>query len=223
MRGVLLYKLGYACLVVWFLVVPTTALAKGPGLEYTVLDGPGIGEPIRLEERYPHQLDEAVLTTVFGSRHDADVGRSQPERGGLGPRNELRFHMTFGKPVVIDLYPHAEGGPVAYASPGQAVVVPSGYSGRNAEFDVHPGWYDYRPGLVALLQEKGLPREDETQARTVPGGRLWALGASATGIALLAALLFGASPLTSDGRGAKGPQGAGPRARSSSIVANFGE
>jgi hypothetical protein len=188
MSEVLLQRLGYACLVGLFVLVPATVLAKGPGLDHAELDGPGIGEPIRLQERYPHRLDEAVLTAVFGSRHDADVGRPQSERRELGPRYELSFHMTFGKPVVVDLYPHAEGGPVAYAVPGQVVVVPSGHSGKNAEFDVHPRWYDYRPGLVELLEEQGLPRRDEFQTKSMPASYLLPLGAGAAAIAVLGGL-----------------------------------
>jgi hypothetical protein len=186
----MLQRFGCACLVAFILALPSTALAKGPGLDYAELDGPGIGEPIRLEERYPHQLDEAVLTTVFGSRHDSDVGRPQPERGDLGSRFELSFHMTFGKPVVLALYPYAEGGPVAYAAPGQVVVVPAGYSGKNAEFDVHPGWHDSRPGLVEVLQQQGLPRENVVRASTLLGGSSWPLGVGVAAIALLGALTF---------------------------------
>jgi hypothetical protein len=157
-------KLGYAGLIALFLLVPATARAKGPGLDHAELDGPGISDPIRLEHRYPYLLDDAVFMTVFGSGHDPDVGRPRSERGSLGVRYQLSFNMTFGEPVLVDLYPYAEEGPVAYATPGQTVAVPIGDSGRDHEFEVQAGWYDYRPALVELLQEQGLPPETEARA-----------------------------------------------------------
>ena len=145
----------------FWLLLSGVALAKGPGLKHVILDGPGIGRPIQIEKRYPYLLDDAISIHLFGSPSRRDVARERPQRTDLGPRFQLSYHMTWGKPVEIHLYPYTDRGPVAYAGPGQSVPIPIGYSGQDHEFPVHAGWYDYRPALVDLLQESGLPTEGE--------------------------------------------------------------
>jgi hypothetical protein len=138
------------------------AFAKGPGLEHATLDGPGIGKPIRIEKHYPYLLDDAVFMHLFGSKSRRDVGRDEPRAGDLGPRFQLRYAMGFGEWVEVALYPYSDRGPVAYVPPGQSVAVPVGRSDEAVDFPVHPGWYDYKPALVELLQSHGMPHEDET-------------------------------------------------------------
>lgn len=147
-------------------LLPGVAFAKGPGLRHVTLDGPGVDQPIHIEkEHYPDVLgillDDAIGTHLFGSESRTNTARDRPRRADLGPRFQLSYHMTWGRPVQIDFYPYTGEGPVAYASPGQSVSVPIGHSGQDHEFPVHAGWYDYRPALVDLLHEEGLPTEEE--------------------------------------------------------------
>jgi hypothetical protein len=165
----------------FWLLLPGVAFAKGPGLQHVTLDGPGIGHPIQIEKRYPYLLDDAISLHLFGSTSTRNVARERPRRTDLGPRFQLTYHMTWGKPVEIDLYPYTDQGPVAYAAPGQAVPIPIGYSGEDYEFPVHAGWYDYRPALVDLLQESGLPTKGE-----IDGGA-WGLAS----FLVVAALVIG--------------------------------
>ena len=137
------------------------ASAKGPGLDHVTLDGPGIGDPLQIEEHYPYLLDDAIGMHIFGSSTRVNIARERPHRDRLGPRFQLRYHMTFGEPIEIVLYPYADQAPVAHARSGQAAIVPVGRSREDVKFPVHPGWYDYRPAMVDLLQEEGLPTEDE--------------------------------------------------------------
>jgi hypothetical protein len=137
------------------------ASAKGPGLDHVMLDGPGIGQPVRIDKHFPYLLDDAISTLIYGSETRSHIGRERPQRDDLGPQFQLSYVMAFGEPIEVDFYPYADGGPVAYAIPGQAVVVPVGRSGQRAKFPVHEGWYDYRPALVDLLQKQGLPRANE--------------------------------------------------------------
>ncbi len=147
-------------------VLPGAASAKGPGLDHVVLDGPGIGDPIEVEKHYPYLLDDAVFMHVFGSATSRDIGRDRPGTLDLGPRFQLNYHMTFGEVIEIDFYPYSDKGPVAYAPSGQSVPVPVGNSQEDAEFPVHSGWYDYRPGMITLLQKQGLPTTDELDRGT---------------------------------------------------------
>jgi hypothetical protein len=142
-------------------LLPSVASAKGPGLDHVTLDGPGIGEPLQIEKHYPYLLDDAIGMHIFGSAARANTVREQPNRAHLGPRFQLRYQMTFGEPIEIAFYPYADQAPVAYARSGQAAIVPVGRSREDVEFPVHPGWYDYRPAMVDLLQEEGLPTADE--------------------------------------------------------------
>ena len=155
-RGVLISVVA----VVGLLVVPP-AFAKGPGLEHATLGGPGIDEPILIRPRYPYLLHDAVFMHLFGSAHKRDVGRGEPRAGDLGPPFWLRYAMGFGESVEVDLYPYSDRGPIAYVGPGQSVAVPVGRSDEAVEFPVHPGWYDYKPALVELLQSHGMPEEHE--------------------------------------------------------------
>ena len=96
--------------------------------------------------------------------------------------------MTFGEPIEVDFYPYADQAPVAHARSGQAAIVPIGRSREDVKFPVHPGWYDYRPAIVDLLQEEGLPTADEID-QDVPA----TMGFVLAGVALGTALAFTAT------------------------------
>ena len=135
------------------------AVAKGPGLDHAVLEGPGIDQQITLTDRYPYMLNETVLSLAFGSSRDSDISRDHPPSNALGPRYELVFHMAAGEPITVDLYPYAEAGPWAYAPAGPAIGVGVGNTDRETLFSVNPGWYELRPRLVSELRDQGLPSE----------------------------------------------------------------
>jgi hypothetical protein len=165
------------------LLLAPAAHAKGPGLDHAVLDGPGIDHPIYLENRYPYLLSVAMSMHLFGSRRDSDVAVARPKSDDLGPRYLLTYHPFVGKPVVVDLYLYADGAPVAFAPRGQSVSVGIGRTGSKYRFEVKPGWYEYRPRLIADLREHGLPPP------TAP--RRGADGISAWPLLLLAPAMFG--------------------------------
>lgn len=133
-----------------------TAGAKGPGLDYTLLRGPGIEGAIRIRSQPPYLLNDAIGTHMFpgGDR------RRDPHAGELGPRYRLAYDMRWGKRIGVDLYPYAAGGPVAFVPAGQRASVPIGRSGERSYFEVNPGWYDYGPRLIADLRKRGLPGPD---------------------------------------------------------------
>lgn len=165
-------------------LLPGMASAKGPGLDHVTLDGPGIGEPLHVEKHYPYLLDDAIFMHIFGSATREDISREQPNRAHLGPRFQLRYYMAFGEPIEVDFYPYADPAPVAHAQSGQAAIVPIGHSREDVRFPVHPGWYDYRPAMVDLLQEEGLPTADEI-AQEPPATMVFVLGGVALGTTLV--------------------------------------
>jgi hypothetical protein len=169
-------------------LLPGLASAKGPGLDHVTLDGPGIDEPLLIEEQYPYLLDDAIGMHIFGSTTRTNTAREGPNRAHLGPQFQLRYHMIFGEPIEIAFYPYADQAPVAYARSGQAAIVPVGRSRDDVKFPVHPGWYDYRPAMVDLLQEEGLPTADEID-QSFPVTTVFTLA----GASLVAALAFAAT------------------------------
>jgi hypothetical protein len=182
----LFLKLGL--ISVSILLLPGGASAKGPGLDHVTLDGPGIDEPLLIDENYPYLLDDAIGMHIFGSTTRANIAREGPNRAHLGPRFQLRFHMTFGEPIEIALYPYAHQAPLAYARSGQEAIVPIGRSREDVKFPVHPGWYDYRPAMVDLLHEEGLPTRDEID-QSFPVTTVFILA----GVSLVAALALAAT------------------------------
>lgn len=170
------------------MLLPGVASGKGPGLDHVTLDGPGIDEPLLIDEHYPYLLDDAIGMHIFGSTTRADIARERPNRAHLGPRFQLSYHMTFGEPIEIAFYPYANQAPVAHARSGQSAIVPVGRSREDVEFPVHPGWYDYRTAMMDLLQEEGLPTADEID-QGFPVTKVSLLA----GVSLVAALVLAAA------------------------------
>jgi hypothetical protein len=140
--------------------LPGFGRAKGPGLDHAVLKGPGIEGPLRLTDHHPYMLNRSVLSLAFGSSRDRDISRdAPPSDDALGPRYRIAYHMAAGRPILVDLYPYAAGGPLAFAPAGQALAVGIGHSDKEQRFEVNPGWYDFPPRLVSQLRDQGLPSE----------------------------------------------------------------
>ncbi|MDQ3752545.1 MAG: hypothetical protein M3333_06605 [Actinomycetota bacterium] len=158
------------------LVLTMTHPASGQTLELIALDlrGPGMTGSVT--------LSRAELGPFRGQRSPAAVALAQlarehplrPPSDGLGPRYELTYHVDIGLStgiravtVAVQLYPYAEGGPLAYTPPGQETR--DGPGSRWGGYRLPAGWYRYPPALVRMMQRQGLP------------SRAAALGASGQG------------------------------------------
>jgi hypothetical protein len=49
-------SLNLGLISVSIVLFPSVASAKGPGLDHVTLNGPGVGEPLQIEEHYPYYL-----------------------------------------------------------------------------------------------------------------------------------------------------------------------
>jgi hypothetical protein len=142
------------------------ALAKGEDQKFrasVVIVGPGLNRPVGMSGTihgflFSEQTKTSKLGTLF--RQSGLVGFVEPGSGyytispdtaTLGPRYEVSYTLQLAdttNPVVEDLYPYANGGPVVFAHPGQRIEgakVPS-------------AWYVAPRSLLTTLVGLGLPR-----------------------------------------------------------------
>lgn len=146
------------------LVLAPAALAKGP-IEAQI-SGPGLGKAIVLggdaESGPPSDFGSFVdgtgfFPSVFGQQPDPMLA-GRPD-GDLGPRYTVEYKVPTGYSttavVTQDLYPYADGGPVAYMRPGQPVF--------NAQSPTVGGWFRTTDAVKPLLVDYGL-------RATAPGG-----------------------------------------------------
>jgi hypothetical protein len=153
-----------AAVIVACLLLPSVAHAKGPGLDHATLEGPGIPEAIHLPNRYPYLLNDAAMSHLFTRPQSAGFSRGRPVAvDELGPRYELTYRLGFGSTLVVDLYPYAARGAIAYVAPGQFASVPVGNSDAEVRFPAAPGWLAYRPRLIRWLQREGLPEGEPSR------------------------------------------------------------
>ena len=134
----------------------TPALAKG--VAKATVAGPGLAEPVRLEQSGTADLSRvsALYQAVFPEPPYPVVARRPP--GKLGPR----YVATFGwlvaadrtKPVRQDLYPFAAGGALAYTPPGQRVFA----NGKPFK----GGWYRAGAPLTDMMVSLGARRPSKT-------------------------------------------------------------
>jgi hypothetical protein len=139
------------------LVLAPTALAKGP--TEARISGPGLGKAIVLsgdaESGGPSDFGSFVEGTgffpsVFGQQPDPML-TARPS-GDLGPKYTIEYKVPTGDTttavVTQDLYPYADGSPVAYMPAGQLV------------FDSGPptlgGWFRTTDAVKPLLVDHGL-------------------------------------------------------------------
>lgn len=176
------------------LVLPATALAKGPTA--AMITGPGLETPLKLGggNGFSEGSPMAVLTTYGGFFEAAWGGRpnrvlpKSPTKS-LGPKYRVVYVVPgpAGKSDRIrqDLYPYAKGGSLTYISPGQPFFDTRRTTG---------GWFRTGPRLTPALVAAGLPAQ---VAPTAPAAAddatsgslgLWALVAMLVlaGIAALA-------------------------------------
>jgi hypothetical protein len=185
-------KVGVALLVL-ALLLPSTALAKGP-TEATIT-GPGLEEPLKLGGRNALAPGEPLeVLANRGGFFEVAWGTDPGKRLAKSPTTRLgpRYRVTYLLPgpsgtddrIRQDLYPFARGGPVTYTARGQRF------------FDTRRtlgGWFRAAPGLKAELLAAGL--SEPARAAPVPapaadhGGPWTSIGL----VALVAALLAGAA------------------------------
>jgi hypothetical protein len=139
------------------LVLAPTALAKGP--TEARIAGPGLGKAIVLsgdaESGGPSDFGSFVEGTgffpsVFGQQPDPMLA-AQPG-GALGPKYTVEYEVPTGYTTTAvvsqDLYPYADGGPVAYMRPGQPVF--------DQGSPTVGGWFRTTDAVKPLLVDHGL-------------------------------------------------------------------
>jgi hypothetical protein len=142
-------------LMIAALVLPATALAKGPS--GATMDGPGGGGGITFggdEGSGPlGALTEQAgfFPAVFRQQPDPML-ESRP-KGNLGPKYTITYTVPGPNNEVWklrqDVYPYATPTPVTYMAPGQKVFETEGTRG---------GWFRADPALKETLVAAGLPK-----------------------------------------------------------------
>ena len=147
-------RIAFIAAVLAFVAAPA-ALAKGP--TEAQISGPGLGKAILLsgnaEGGSPSDFGTLVeglgfFPSVFGQQPDPML---QGRPGGeLGPRYTVKYQVPTGDTTTAlisqDLYPYADGGPVAYMRPGQIVFGTT----------VPGGWFRAADSVKPLLVDRGL-------------------------------------------------------------------
>jgi hypothetical protein len=172
------------------LVLPTAAVAKGPG--GASIDGPGTGGGININgdgESGGTPLGDLTqlagfFPATFGQEPDPML-QSRP-KGDLGPKYTITYTVpgpnNESDKIRQDLYPYAEGGPVTYTKPGQPFFGTEHTRG---------GWYQSPPVLLDTLVAAGLPKLAPSGSSTSDDGFFSTGLVSVMGVAL--ALLLGAT------------------------------
>jgi hypothetical protein len=182
--------------VLCLLVLPATALAKGP--TGATITGPGLAEPLRLggpRALAPGQPLEVLATQggFFAVAWGAAPGKAlahSPTKP-LGPKYRVSYLVPgpSGSEDRIrqDLYPYARGGPVTYTPAGQPF-----FDGRRT----NGGWFRAAPKVTDVLVAAGLPAKTAKAAPPRPTKddrpavplAAWALGGA---LLVAAAAAFG--------------------------------
>jgi hypothetical protein len=137
--------------VIAALVLPSTALAKGPSA--ATMDGPGGAISFSGDEGsgpLGYLTEQAgFFPAVFGQEPDPMVA-TRP-KGDLGPKYTITYKVPAGYADVFtirqDVYPYAAPSPVTYMKPGQKVF----------DMRTRGGWFQAAPELKATLVAAGLP------------------------------------------------------------------
>lgn len=178
-------------LAVAALVVPATALGKGP--EAATISGPGGGSGGELtftgccapETPTMKLAEQAGFFPAVFPEEPNRMSTSRP-KGELGPK----YTITYTVPgpnnetwkIHQDLYPYASPGPVTYMKPGQTVFRIAG--------GTRGGWFQADSHLKETLVEAGLPATASTGSSD--GNRLptFAIGMALLALLIVSALFF---------------------------------
>lgn len=166
---------GAVALVLMALTAP--ASAKGP--TKAIIEGKGLVAPITLDGS-GEPGSGAILSRLAESSGIFDalgvasaLAVTERPKGELGPRFVITWY--FPDPLIQEVYPYAEGGPLAYTEAGQTLY----------GHDVGGGWHRAGPALRDLLVEVGIPERPVSSSVPRPAGWLAALAMAA--LAVLAA------------------------------------
>lgn len=161
-------SLGLALPILFALLIPATAGAKGPS-EATIT-GPGLSSPIRFagdEGNYSQAFGDLInlggfFPQAFG-QSPSPVKRNRPSTA-LGPRYEVAYVVPGPSTDTLRqwLYPYASGGPVTYMRPGQK------FWGTQYTFG---GWLRAGAGLKPMLVAAGLPQTAPASRHGSSSGR----------------------------------------------------
>ena len=139
------------------LVLPTTALGKGPSA--ASINGPGTGSGLKIGgdgESTGTALgnltqDAGFFPAVWGQQPDPML--KDPPRGSLGPKYTITYTVPGPniEPSKLkqDVYPYAQPYPMTYMKAGQT------FWGSNK---THGGWFVSTAALKTSLISAGLPR-----------------------------------------------------------------
>lgn len=133
-------------------LAPTPVSAKGP--DALTLTGPGLEDPVRIDrgaglgaQQVSVLVEAANLYTAFGYPAAKALSPIAPP-GERGPRYVATYSMSGGDTVRQDLYPFAEGGPLAYTPPDQSMYGKAAYGS---------GWQRVDDHMDSLLVSFGVP------------------------------------------------------------------
>jgi hypothetical protein len=146
------------------LVLPATALAKGPTA--ATMDGPGAGGGGISFGGDEGSGPLGALTEQAGFfpavfRQQPDPMLDSPPKGNLGPKYTITYTVPGPNNEIWklrqDVYPYATPAPVTYMAPGQEVFETEGTRG---------GWFQAGPQLKETLVAAGLPQTAPTVGST---------------------------------------------------------
>jgi hypothetical protein len=184
------HRLAAALAALVLVLVPSAASAKGP-VAATIVAADGSRLTLDSHDWAPGEpfveLLESThaLSAIF--RTDPEILADAPT-GELGPRFEITWDLGLvdqGEPTHLvrqDAYPYAEGGPVTFVPPGQALY------GQ----DTTPGgWYAASSDLSGVLESLDLVATPPTARGAVTGFRapVAAVAAIAAGLAAIGAIV----------------------------------
>lgn len=176
-----------ALAIVGMLLIPATAIAKGPS-EATIT-GPGLSSPLQVSgngEGGPTALGRLAdwggfFVQAFG-QEPSPLLAARPA-GLLGPRYDVTYLVPGPSTDKLrqQLYPYAVGGVYTYMEPNQKFW---------GDQSTRGGWYLANAELKSVFVEAGLPRKAPTaHKRAANSRRAIAVGAGA-GIVLAGGALL---------------------------------
>jgi hypothetical protein len=174
-----------AVLVVVVAVVAWAKPAAAKGMSSATIEGEGIAEPLAYKMGGGGDLayDSGVYELIWETSPSYALDRSPTD--DLGPKVTIRW-MLMGPngdvPVLQDVYPYADGGPVTFVAAGQPMWDGSRTSG---------GWFRAPARLTTTLVDLGVPARTALEpARSGADPMPWApIGASVVAMVVLVTAL----------------------------------
>jgi hypothetical protein len=152
------------------------AAAKGPIPTVATITGPGLVEPIAFKNNFgPRGTNPsgdaarvsllAEQTRLYDALFEVEGTSASAPTGDLGPHYTITWKLEMvgieglePEWLKSDLYPYAEGGPVAFTAPAK---VDFGDKSPVGTWRIEGGWKNAPPVLVENLQAWGVPSLEE--------------------------------------------------------------